>query len=205
MIRGALVYGAVDRGLDAASEFSEAIVPVLAKSARAAADTTRSICDAAYHSVVAAANAARADFAQSGQDLDTVLKSRFPFYKLNTPARRAEILERVCEKYGDGVVPIIVAPRPYSKMEAPTTTRYVMQPTATVSDFSAMFARRYFKRGDMKCRSHKYIWFQTVSSEGEGGVMLSSPHRLLREVYRSHRNADGFLYLIFDEENCFGG
>ena len=45
---------------------------------------------------------------------------------------------------------------------------------------------------------------QGINLMADGGKVLLKPSHILDDIYEKHKDEDGFLYLVYTEENIYG-
>jgi len=114
----------------------------------------------------------------------SAFKDEHPFEK-----RQAEAA-RICEKYPDRI-PVIVEKASRSDIPDIDKKKYLVPADLTVGQFVYVIRKR------VKLNSEKAI-FVFVSN------VLPSTAALMANVYKQHKDKDGFLYMTYSGENTFG-
>ena len=118
------------------------------------------------------------------------INSREDFQKINIEKRKAES-QRIKLKYPDRV-PVIVFKDSNSSLQQINRYKYLIPDDLTLAQFMQVIRKK------IKIDHQKAIF---IFTEGNKLVKISD---LLSIIYKQHKNADGFLYLTYYEENTFG-
>ncbi len=97
---------------------------------------------------------------------------------------------RIKDKF-PGRVPVIVERAPRSDVPLIDKIKYLVPADLTVGQFMFVIRKR------LSLSSEKAL-FMYVNN------MLPLTNTLMRELYHQHREADGFMYMLYTGENTFG-
>jgi GABA(A) receptor-associated protein len=97
---------------------------------------------------------------------------------------------RIKDKF-PGRVPVIVERAPRSDVPLIDKIKYLVPADLTVGQFMFVIRKRLYL-------SSEKALFMYVSN------MLPLTNTLMRELYHQHREADGFMYMLYTGENTFG-
>jgi len=104
--------------------------------------------------------------------------------------KRKEVADRILQKYPDRI-PVIVEKAPKSHAPDIDKKKYLVPADITVGKFV------YEIRKHMKLSPEKQI-FLFVNN------VLPPTAALMSQVYQRYKDEDGFLYIMYSEENTFG-
>jgi len=117
-------------------------------------------------------------------------KFEFEYDKVTPLEKRQKEVETIREKHPDKI-PIIVEAKPSSKLSI-SKKKFLVPEDLTVGSF--MFQLR--KRMSLGPEAALFIFINNNVIPPSGS--------LLGEVYKKHKDVDGFLKITFCEENVFG-
>ena len=112
------------------------------------------------------------------------------YKEVRTLSERMTESAHIRKKYPDRI-PVIIQRKPYSKAPLVSKYKYLVNNDLTVSQLL------YSIRSKIKLDVTQALFFFV-----EQTIPVSS-HTMFH-VYHSHKDPDGFLYLIYDTENTFG-
>ena len=104
--------------------------------------------------------------------------------------KRKEESEKICEKYKDRI-PIIVLKHKSCELPTIDKHKYLVPQDMSFSQFIFVIRKR------IKLDSTKTI-FITINNG------LIPGNRSLSEIYSEYKDEDGFLYIVYTNENTFG-
>ena len=114
----------------------------------------------------------------------TTFKYKFPLKK------RTDESTRIRKKYPDRV-PVIVEKAESSDIDNIDKKKYLVPADLTFGQFV------YFVRERIKLEPEKAIfWFINNT--------LPPTASLMSQVYKEHKDTDGFLYIVYSDESAFG-
>ena len=119
--------------------------------------------------------------------LDTVIS----FKQQYTLQERRNESSRVLLKYPDRV-PIICERRKYSNLKHIDKQKYLVPNDLTAGQFIYVIRKR------LHLAAEKAIFIFV-------GDTLPTISATLADLYKQHQDIDGFLYIVYSEENVFGG
>ena len=119
--------------------------------------------------------------------LDTVIS----FKQQYTLQERRNESSRVLLKYPDRV-PIICERRKYSNLKHIDKQKYLVPNDLTAGQFIYVIRKR------LHLPAEKAIFIFV-------GDTLPTISATLADLYKQHQDIDGFLYIVYSEENVFGG
>jgi GABA(A) receptor-associated protein len=112
------------------------------------------------------------------------------FKKNNSFEKRKKEASNVLEKYPDRI-PIIVQKHSSCELPEIDKSKYLVPKDMNMSQFSFIIRKR------IKLESSQAI-FITI------GHSLAASNKTLDELYHENKDEDGFLYMIYTNENTFG-
>ena len=116
--------------------------------------------------------------------MENKFKDKYPFEKRNTEATT------IIEKYPDRL-PIIVQKHYKSELQEVDKCKYLVPRDMSMSQFVFVIRKR------IKLDATQSL-FITVNN----GLVTSS--RTISEIYQDNKDEDGFLYVVYTNENTFG-
>lgn len=119
--------------------------------------------------------------------------NRVPFFQAATHEQRLEIANTLLQKYPNACPVIIERARGSSLPEL--KRRKFLVPTSSTNAKFAFTIRRHL---NVCANKGVFLYHATTSAA------LSPPHGTVVEFYERYRSDDGFLYLMYIEENVFG-
>ena len=118
------------------------------------------------------------------------MKQESEFRKKYTFLERNKEAIRIIEKYPERI-PVICEKSKYSKMKNIDKNKYLVPCDLSIGQF--IFVIR--KRIQLKSEESIFIFIDNK---------LPTTSSLIKDVYNESKNADGFLYILFTNENTFG-
>ena len=112
------------------------------------------------------------------------------FKEKHTIDKRIKESEKIRKKYPDRI-PVICEKNEKSKIQDIDKKKYLVPHDLTIGQFV------YVIRKKIKLKPEKAI-FIFVNNK------LPSPNLLMSNIYKDHKDEDGFLYLTYSSENTFG-
>lgn len=106
--------------------------------------------------------------------------------------KRKEEVETILAKHPNKI-PIIIQKSPYSKLSPPNKFKFLVPQEQTVGSF--MYELR--KRMNLTPEQALFLFLNSNN-------LIPSTGLTLLELYNIHKDEDGFLKLLFSEENTFG-
>lgn len=116
--------------------------------------------------------------------------SEFKFQKEKTLEQRTEEAKRIREKYPDRI-PVIVERANKSDIEDIDKRKFLVPNDLTVGQFIYVIRKR------IKLKAEQAIFVFVNGS-------LPSSSALMSQLYKEHKNEDGFLYCKYTGENSYG-
>ena len=113
-----------------------------------------------------------------------------PFKKKNSFEKRKKEASSVLEKYPDRI-PIIVQKHNTCELPDIDKSKYLVPKDMNMSQFSFIIRKR------IKLDPSQAI-FITI------GHSLAASNKTLTELYNDNKDEDGFLYMLYTNENTFG-
>ena len=104
--------------------------------------------------------------------------------------KRKEDSKKILEKYKDRI-PVIVTKHKTCKIKNIDKNKYLVPNDMTVGQFI------YVVRKRLKLQPNMALFFYTNNK-------LATTSALLSQVYNDEKNEDGFLYMVYQDENTFG-
>lgn len=118
------------------------------------------------------------------------VKSLNDFKKIDFDKRLSES-KRIMAKYPDRI-PLIIFKDPKSQLEQLDKYKYLIPLDLTLGQFIHVIRKK------IKLGPEKSIFLFTQ----QNNIMTVS--EMMNTVYKKHKDEDGFLYLVYFEENTFG-
>lgn len=119
----------------------------------------------------------------------------FKFRKTHNPEERKKESENVLKKF-PGKIPCIMEKDPSSKFEnydeEKVKKKYLLAPDITADQLIAML------KSNLKLDPTSAL-FVTI----EGKIALAGMS-LMGDIYETHKNEDGFLYICYSSQQCWG-
>lgn len=112
------------------------------------------------------------------------------FKEKHTIEKRKKESEKIRKKYPERI-PIICEKNEKSKIQDIDKKKYLVPQDLTVGQFV------YVIRKKIKLKPQKAIFIFVNNT-------LPSPNLLMSQIYKDHKDEDGFLYLTYSSENTFG-
>ena len=112
------------------------------------------------------------------------------FKTKNSFEQRKKDFERVHDKYPTRI-PVIIEKNPNSKINEIDKVKFLVPDDQTVGQFIYIIRKR------IKLSPNEAIFIFVNNT-------LPRTSDILKTVYEEHKDADGFLYLIYSGENTFG-
>lgn len=118
------------------------------------------------------------------------VKSLNDFKKIDFDKRLSES-KRIMAKYPDRI-PLIIFKDPKSQLAQLDKYKYLIPLDLTLGQFIHVIRKK------IKLASEKSIFLFTQ----QNNIMTVS--EMMNTIYKKHKDNDGFLYLVYFEENTFG-
>lgn len=116
--------------------------------------------------------------------------NKFELKKKHSFEDRISESEKIKKKYNDRI-PVIVEPSKQSRLNKIDKTKFLVPEDLTVGNFLSVIRKR------IKLTSEQAL-FIFVNN------VLPCTSQTMGTIYDQHKDEDGFLYLVYTEENTFG-
>ena len=116
--------------------------------------------------------------------------NNFKFKKVHSFEERTSESEKIKKKYPERV-PVIVEPANNSKLTKIDKTKFLVPLDLTVGAFLSVIRKR-IQLGPEKAL---FVFINNI---------LPCTSDSMSSIYEKHKDKDGFLYLVYTEENTFG-
>jgi len=112
------------------------------------------------------------------------------YKKQNTEDKRIIESTKIMKKYSNRI-PVVVEKDPRSKLNDIDKNKFLVPNDMTLAQFIYIIRKR------IKLSSEQAL-FLFINNQ------LSTNHCTMNEIYQTHKDNDGFIYILYTSENSFG-